>query len=151
MTIFMSKQAFLDLLQSNIPDQQARDNILTIANDLVVADILREDLAALISRRMSLVYGAYKRHNPKNRNCKPAVEQVMSWLLLSSGLPYITILEERLSDLHRILMEIGMIELDKPVTIKATAVLEMRVLSYMDPAVRPARLRKKRASLTEHV
>ena len=71
---------------------------------------------------------------------------MLAWLLLSSSLPYIDRLEERLGEIHTTLMDIGMIDLDESVAVKATTILEMRVLSKVDPASRPARLRKKRVS-----
>jgi len=141
-----SKQEVLDFLSVNIPDLQTRNHILCMANDLVVDDTLREDLAALQSKRMGQVYGAFKRHNLEFRHRKPPLDQVLSWLLLSSGLPYIDQLEERLGEINSLLMDLGMIDLDESVDVKATTILEMRVLSKIDPASRPARLRKKRVS-----
>jgi hypothetical protein len=131
----MNKQQFVSLLGNNIPDEMIRSQMVQHATTLIPDQ----------SMRMRLAVGAYKRFHPECEG-EPPIDHVLCWLLHAGAMPYLADLELRLARIHQILMGTGLVDIDEDMNVPGPVMFKLRVLSYIDPAEKPASFRKQRSS-----
>lgn len=138
----MNKQQLIEALRLSLTgDDQSKDAILE-----AVSSLIPDDSALLNDRRVYNGFSIYRRFHPDLPDSEVNIGDVISWLQHAGSMEYINRLEARLAKINEMLMTLGPIDPDECASVPNMLILEMRVLSLLDPHEKPSRLRKIKTS-----
>jgi hypothetical protein len=138
MTTKLTKQEFLALLTSMLPDGDDKQALITAAKSLIPSDFNQTQVAALHnSRYIQSAFWAYKTLCSEAGDNRPSIDRVVAWLLDIGAVDYATTLEKKLMEVNKIAMAFGSIHsMEERFLITGADLLELRIHSSIDPKLK---------------
>jgi hypothetical protein len=128
----MTREGFIALLGSAIPDEEKRAQLIQAAKALIAGDAALRRLKDLTSKQVYNGQLAYREQHPDCERGRPSIPELVRWLMEEGAVDRAQDFEDRLKKIHTLLMNSGMIDQETPIVMSFMDMLYARSLSFMD-------------------